>query len=126
MIPPSYLFHSFYLKISLSENFATEPFLEWLETLPKKDSAKLLRTIEETEKNGMLVAQRLKWVKKLDTNLYELRSKVGSNIQRAIYFHVDNGRYVITHGFTKKTEKTPITELKHAKELREEWFTNDD
>lgn len=25
MIPPSYLFHSFYLKISLSENFATEP-----------------------------------------------------------------------------------------------------
>ena len=24
----------------------------------------------------MLVAQRLKWVKKLDTNLYELRSKV--------------------------------------------------
>lgn len=28
--------------------------------------------------------------------------------------------------FTKKTEKTPITELKHAKELREEWFTNDD
>ncbi|MFW3589621.1 type II toxin-antitoxin system RelE/ParE family toxin, partial [Vagococcus fluvialis] len=46
--------------------------------------------------------------------------------QRAIYFHVDNGRYVITHGFTKKTEKTPITELKHAKELREEWFKNDD
>ncbi len=97
-----------------------------METLPKKDSAKLLRTIEETEKNGMLVAQRLKWVKKLDTNLYELRSKVGSNIQRAIYFHVVNGRYVITHGFTKKTEKTPISELKHAKELREEWFTNDD
>ncbi|MFS1074455.1 multiprotein-bridging factor 1 family protein [Enterococcus faecium] len=24
-MPPSYLFHSFYLKISLSENFATEP-----------------------------------------------------------------------------------------------------
>lgn len=94
--------------------------------ITKKDSAKLLRTIEETEKNGMLVAQRLKWVKKLDTNLYELRSKVGSNIQRAIYFHVVNGRYVITHGFTKKTEKTPISELKHAKELREEWFTNDD
>jgi phage-related protein len=98
-----------------------------LETLPKKkDSAKLLRTIEETEKNGMLVAQRLKWVKKLDTNLYELRSKVGSNIQRAIYFHVVNGRYVITHGFTKKRRKTPISELKHEKELREEWFTNDD
>lgn len=31
----------------------------------KKDSAKLLRIIKETEVNGMLVAQRLKWVKKL-------------------------------------------------------------
>lgn len=41
----------------------------------KKDSAKLLRIIKETEVNGMLVAQRLKWVKKIDTNLYELRSR---------------------------------------------------
>jgi len=97
-----------------------DEFLEWLETLSKKDSAKLLCTIEETERNGMLVAQRLKWVKKLDTNLYELRSKVGSNILRAIYFHVIHGRYVITHGFTKKIEKTPINELNHAKELRED------
>ena len=32
MIPPSYLFHSFYLKISLSENFATEPYKEYLES----------------------------------------------------------------------------------------------
>ena len=30
-----------------------DEFLEWLETLPKKDSAKLLRTIEETEKNDI-------------------------------------------------------------------------
>lgn len=74
--------------------------------ITKKIVQNFLRTIEETEKNGMLVAQRLKWVKKLDTNLYELRSKVGSNIQRAIYFHVVNGRYVITHGFTKNGENT--------------------
>lgn len=86
-----------------------DEFIEWIQKLPKKDSAKLLRIIKETEVNGMLVAQRLKWVKKIDTNLYELRSKVGSNIQRAIYFHVVNGRYVITHGFTKKKRKDPVT-----------------
>lgn len=99
-----------------------DEFLEWINSIPKKDSAKLLRTIEETENHGLLVAQRLKWVKKIDSNLYELRSKVGSNIQRAIYFHVEKGRYVITHGFTKKTEKTPKKELDHAKELRKEWY----
>jgi len=102
-----------------------DEFKEWYSQLPKKDRAKLLRTIEETESQGLLVAQRLKWVKKIDTNLYELRSKIGSNIQRGLYFHVDTGRYVITHGFTKKTEKTPKGEIDHAKELRKEWFDNE-
>lgn len=62
--------------------------------------------------------------KKIDTNLYELRSKVGSNIQRAIYFHVVNGRYVITHGFTKNA-KTPLHEIEHAKEIRKEWYNHE-
>ena len=103
-----------------------DEFLEWLVTLPKKDSAKLLRLIEETEKQGLLIAQRMKWVKQIDKNLYELRSKVGSNIQRVIYFHVVDGRYVITHGFTKKTAKTPRKEILRAKAIREEWFTHED
>lgn len=102
-----------------------DEFVEWYSTLPEKDKAKLLRTISETQKNGLLVAQRLKWVKKIDENLYELRSKVGSNIQRGIYFHVDHGRYIITHGFTKKSEKTPKVEIEHSKELRKEWFDNE-
>lgn len=41
-----------------------DEFLEWVTALPIKDRAKLLRTIKETEVNGLLVAQRLKWVKK--------------------------------------------------------------
>lgn len=102
-----------------------DEFIEWLRTLPKKDSAKLLRTIDKTEEQGLLVAQRLQWVKKIDVNLYELRSKLGSNIQRALYFHVQSNRYVITHGFTKKTQKTPTTEITHALALRKEWLENE-
>ena len=47
------------------------------------------------------------WVKKIETekNLYELRSKDAKNIQRALYFHVEGPRYMITHDFTKKTQK---------------------
>lgn len=85
----------------------------------------MLSTIDKVQSNGMLIAQRLKWVRKLDFNLYELRSKVSSNIQRAIYFHVEDERYVITHGFTKKTQKTPLKEINHAKTLREEWFNHE-
>ena len=83
------------------------------------------QTVSKVQSNGMLIAQRLKWVRKLDFNLYELRSKVSSNIQRAIYFHVEDERYVITHGFTKKTQKTPLKEINHAKTLREEWFNHE-
>lgn len=99
-----------------------DEFKEWIKELPRKDRAKMYRVINDTEEFGMLIAQRLKWVKKIDKNLYELRSKVGSNIQRFIYFHVEGTRFVITHGFTKKTDKTPLAQINHAQELKKEWY----
>ncbi|WP_338231147.1 type II toxin-antitoxin system RelE/ParE family toxin [Companilactobacillus muriivasis] len=97
-------------------------FLIFYDSLPLKDREKLLATIIKVQDNGLLVSQKLKWIKKLDNNLYELRSKVGSNIQRAIYFHVENQNYLITHGFTKKSQKTPVSEINHGKELRQEYL----
>ncbi|QVI35035.1 addiction module toxin RelE [Lacticaseibacillus chiayiensis] len=102
-----------------------DEFKEWLYALPEKDAAKLLRVIEETEKNGMLVAQRLNWAKKISSNLYEIRNNVASKIQRTLYFHVTDNRYIITHGFTKKTNQTPTAEKKHAEELRKEWYAHE-
>lgn len=100
-----------------------DEFDEWLQELPKKDRAKMLQVISDTEEQGLLVAQRMTWVKKIEgeKNLYELRSKVAKNIQRALYFHVEDSKYIITHGFTKKTQKTPSSEIDHALELRKEW-----
>lgn len=100
-----------------------DEFDEWLQRLPIKDRAKMLQVITDTQEQGLLVAQRMTWVKKIESerNLYELRSKVAKNIQRALYFHVEDSRYVITHGFTKKTQKTPKSEIDHALELRKEW-----
>lgn len=97
-------------------------FLEFYRSLPTKDKEKLLALITKVQDKGLLVAQKMKWIKKLDNNLYELRSKVGSNIQRAIYFHVELNEYIITHGFTKKTQKTPLKEINHGKDLRQEYY----
>nr|WP_314766210.1 type II toxin-antitoxin system RelE/ParE family toxin [uncultured Lachnoanaerobaculum sp.] len=33
-------------------------------------------------------------------------------------------QYIITHGFTKKTQKTPVNEIKHAKVLKKEFEEN--
>ena len=58
----------------------------------------------------------------------EIRLKCPNSIQRALYFHVINNRYIITHGFIKKTQKTPKREIIHAKQIRrefeEEYYAN--
>lgn len=97
-------------------------FEDFLDSIPEKDVAKLLGTISKTQEHGLLVAQRMEWVKKIDTDLYELRSKVGSNIQRAIYFQKVENIYMITHGFTKKQQKTPRSEIDHAKRIKEKYM----
>jgi len=97
-------------------------FYDFLGKLPAKDEAKLLATIEKVEEKGLLVATRQEWVKKLGDNLFELRAKVGSNIQRGVYFHWENENYVITHGFTKKTDKTPKKEINHGRKVRDRFL----
>lgn len=96
-------------------------FQEFLDELPKKDKEKLLTVIASIQEHGLLVSQRMEWVKKLDEEIFEIRSKVSSNIQRALYFHVVDNRYVITHGFTKKTQKTPKAQIEYAKQLKVEF-----
>lgn len=96
-------------------------FEEFYNSLPVKDRNKLRATIEMIEEAGIQAAIQLEWVKKLDSEINEIRSKVSSNIQRALYFHVKNNQYIITHGFTKKMQKTPIKEIERAKQIKYEF-----
>lgn len=96
-------------------------FEEFYNSLPIKDRNKLRATIDMIEAAGIQAAIQLEWVKKLDNEINEIRSKVSSNIQRALYFHIKNNQYIITHGFTKKTQKTPIKEIERAKQIKYEF-----
>jgi phage-related protein len=98
-------------------------FQEFLDDLKPVDKQKLVTVIAKTQKFGLQIAVRQLWIRKITDGIFELRT-TGSNIQRGLYFHVEGSRYVITHGFTKKTQKTPISELNHAKELRTEYYEN--
>lgn len=110
---------------TLQDNSGKSEFINFIYSLPDKDRIKLLKTIEKIENNGFPNAIRMEWVKKLDNNVYEIRSKLGSNIQRAIYFQKVNNEYIITHGFTKKTQKTPPREIEHAKRVIEKYKRGD-
>ncbi|SJZ45229.1 Phage-related protein [Pilibacter termitis] len=94
------------------------PFEDFLETLPDKDANKFRWMIGVVETLGLEVAKRQKWTKKLEDNLFELRSIQGNDIQRGLFFKYEAGKFVITHGFTKKTDKTPEREKEKARKIR--------
>jgi phage-related protein len=99
----------------------TSEFDDFLDSLPLKDRAKLLAVIDNTEELGIEKAVKMKWVKKLEGGICELRSKQGSDIQRALNFHEIDNKYMITHGFTKKTDKTPRREIEHSIRMKKEY-----
>ena len=41
-------------------------FKQFLDQLPDKDAAKLIATIQNIENNGLIIAERQLWVKKLE------------------------------------------------------------
>lgn len=112
----------------LNFEFYTRPnghteFQEYLDSLSEKARAKLLARIYIISIKGIRVGIEHDWVKPLEKNLYEIRSRISNNQQRGLYFHVDGNHYIITHGFTKKSNKTPSKEINHAKNLREEYLS---
>lgn len=75
--------------------------------MPDKDAAKLLAVINNIEEQGLAIVERQKWIKKIEPNLYEIRSKRASNIQRAIYFHWEQNTTLL-----RKRKKTPRCEIR--------------
>ena len=99
----------------------TMPAKEFIESLEIKMQAKMIRTIVFLEENGSDL--REPYSEYLQDGILELRAKVGSNISRVLYFFYDGKKAVLTHGFIKKTQKTPKKELERAVRYRNEYFS---
>ena len=60
--------------------------------------------------------------KNIATGLYELRVEQGSDICRYFYFFFIENRIIITHGFLKKSQKTPALEIDRAQRLKADYL----
>ncbi|MBQ7543988.1 MAG: type II toxin-antitoxin system RelE/ParE family toxin [Synergistaceae bacterium] len=98
----------------------TVPVQEFLDGVTKEMKAKLLRTISMLGERGYEL--RAPYSKPLQDGIFELRAQFGGNISRVLYFFVVNGRAILTHGFIKKTQKTPRQEIERAKRYREDYL----
>ena len=63
--------------------------------------------------------------KHIEDGIFELRTSLSATIIRTLYFYQKGSRIIITHGFIKKTQKTPRKEIERAKVLRKEFETRE-
>lgn len=96
---------------------------EYLTTLDAKTVRKVLYNIDLSEQTN---DPRL--FKKLQDNIWEFRTLYnGSQIRLLAFWDKTNeGETLViaTHGFCKKTDKTPAGEIARASRLREQYFEN--
>ncbi|MGM9579962.1 MAG: type II toxin-antitoxin system RelE/ParE family toxin [Anaerovibrio sp.] len=92
------------------------PVYEFLRTLEPKMRAKVSHYIDLLEKTGTNLTEPYVSSIKGDRykGLWELRVKFASDITRVFYFTFQGDTFVLLHGFKKKTNKTPESELERA------------
>lgn len=103
------------MKPSLSVRFyaaasGTEPVREWLMSLDR-ESRKVIGTDIKTVQLGWPLGMPL--VRKMQPGLWEVRCHLAHGIARVL-FTVVGQDLVLLHGFIKKAQKTPTTDLQTA------------
>ena len=96
-----------------------KPFEEFVLGLTLKERAKVFETINyflELKNNNLSIKEKLS--KHLEDGIFELRTYLSEKIARTLYFYQKGAKIIITHGFIKKTQKTPSKEIEKAKVLR--------
>lgn len=96
---------------------SNEPVREWLKGLSKQDR----RSIGED-----IAYVQFKWpigkpqVDHLRGAIWEVRTSLGNRIARTL-FAVDGGVMILLHGFIKKTQQTPTSEIALAEKRFKEY-----
>ncbi|MDD5703212.1 MAG: type II toxin-antitoxin system RelE/ParE family toxin [Dehalococcoidales bacterium] len=94
------------------------PVKEFIEALNVKERAKVARTIDLLEEFGINLG--MPYAEHVEGELWELRARLSNNRYRIIYFLNTGQVFIMLHGFVKKTQKIPKSEIKIAnKRLRE-------
>jgi len=101
----------YYIKVN-----GESPVRDFIKTLPPKHGAKVLWEIDLLEKLGTSIkepyAASIK--SKKYKGLWELRIQQGSDASRVFYFLPIGNTFILLHGFIKKSNETPVSELKRA------------
>ncbi len=93
-----------------------EPVRDWLKGLNPKEKL-ILGTDIKTVEFGWPVG--LPVCRSLGDDLWEVRSRLGNRTARII-FYISSGSMWLLHGFIKKQQKTPSSDLEIARKRKNE------
>jgi phage-related protein len=97
-----------------------EPVKEFLNSLSSPAKAKMMRLIEFLAERGVLLKEP--YTKQIKRKIRELRVKDKQGAIRILYFTYTGKRFVLLHGFIKKTDKTPEREIEIAEKRMNEYI----
>ena len=95
-----------------------EPVRQWLQNLDKSDKKAIGEDIKLVQSRWPL---GMPLVRKMETDLWEVRSHLIHGRIARILFTVAGSEMVLLHGFIKKLQATPQKDLKLARNRRNLW-----
>lgn len=111
------------IKLYEKEN-GDEPVKNFIAALPPKHKAKALWEIELLSLHG--TSLKMPYVESIKGDRYkglmELRVQQGNDVSRIFYFLPVGNKFILLHGFVKKTQKTPQKELETALRYKEDYM----
>ncbi len=96
------------------------PTEAWLQSQNAKVQARLAWILDLLEEQGTHV--REPHVAHLRGKLWEVRSEIQGVQYRLLYFPAPRRRFVMLHGFMKKTQRTPARELEVAEQRMRDYL----
>ncbi|MHC4884895.1 MAG: type II toxin-antitoxin system RelE/ParE family toxin [Planctomycetota bacterium] len=97
------------------------PVEEFLDSLDGREAQKVAWVLELIEDADRVNRKHFKKLVNTE-DIYEVRVKTSRNIYRVFSFFFRGNRLVLTHGYTKKTQKTTQREINRAEEYRRDFF----
>lgn len=96
-------------------------FEEFFKEQPQKVRDKIIKVLDIIEHIDRIPSTYLKYLE--GTNgLFEVRVQLGNNIFRIFCFFDGDKFVVLLSGFQKKTQKTPLEEIRRAERLMTEYY----
>jgi phage-related protein len=96
------------------------PTREFLDKLTDKAAQKVVWVLKLLQELEMVPSTYFKKLEATD-DIWECRVQLGSSTYRLLGFFSEGGIIILTHGFSKKSQKTPRNEIERAESYKKDF-----